>query len=324
MKLFPTIDNPIPAGAEVIAVRTRDGVTLRATAWRAGEPARGTVLLLQGRAEFIEKYFEVVGELRARGYDVVTFDWRGQGGSDRSLPIASRGHVRHFADFRHDYEAVWDELVATRARGPVTALAHSMGGCIALTGAAEGWVEVDRLVAAAPMLGLSVIGWPRAAQALARSLARLGLRRSYVPGGRDLSISRLPFAGNRLSTDEARYARNAAVAEALGSGAIGSPTIGWLVAAYDAMAVFDRDGSVEAIAAPTLIVGAGDDPVCSTPAIERFAKRLRNGRCLVLPGARHEIMMETDAIRHAFWEAFDAFVEQPAGPLPVPRPVLTG
>jgi lysophospholipase len=57
-----------------------------------------------------------------------------------------------------------------------------------------------------------------------------------------------------------------------------------------------------------LIIAAGADPVCATPAIERFSSRLKAGRVIVIPGARHEILMEQDAIREQFWAAFDAFV----------------
>jgi lysophospholipase len=56
------------------------------------------------------------------------------------------------------------------------------------------------------------------------------------------------------------------------------------------------------------VVAAGDDPVCATPAIERFAARLKSGHAIVLPGARHEILMERDPIREQFWAAFDAFI----------------
>ena len=46
-------------------------------------PARGICVLLNGQTEFIEKYFEVIDELRGRGFTVATMDWRGQGGSSR-------------------------------------------------------------------------------------------------------------------------------------------------------------------------------------------------------------------------------------------------
>jgi lysophospholipase len=59
---------------------------------------------------------------------------------------------------------------------------------------------------------------------------------------------------------------------------------------------------------PTLIIAAGADPVCATPATERFAARLKAGHAIVIPGARHEILMERDEIREQFWAAFDAFI----------------
>lgn len=313
-ELLETTVNPAPAGAELLRVTTADGVSLRAAAWSpASRPRRGTVLLLQGRAEFIEKYFEVASELLGRGFRVVTFDWRGQGGSDRGLPDRHRGHVRHFSEFRHDYEAVAGRVLAQVEREDLTVLAHSMGGCIALTAASEGWLGAARLVCSSPMIGLSLVKRPGPARAAARWLTRLGLAGRLVPGGQSASISTLAFPGNRLCTDERRYARNAAVATALGWGAIGSPTFGWLAAAYEAMDQLGRANAPRTIRVPTLVVAAGDDPVCSTPAIERFARRLLNGTLLTIPGARHEIMMETDAMRAMFWEAFDAFTAASAG-----------
>ncbi len=79
-------DNPVPVGAVTGRCLTQDGIALRYAYWHAtGLPLKGTVTILQGRAEFIEKYFETIQDLRARGHAVVAFDWRGQGGSDRLL-----------------------------------------------------------------------------------------------------------------------------------------------------------------------------------------------------------------------------------------------
>ena len=41
--------------------------------------------------------------------------------------------------------------------------------------------------------------------------------------------------------------------------------------------------------------------------------RLRAGSHLIVPGARHELLMEQDRYRAQFWAAFDAFV--PGTPL---------
>ena len=42
------------------------------------DKVRGTVVLSPGRTEPIEKYYEVIGNFLARGWCVLTHDWRGQ------------------------------------------------------------------------------------------------------------------------------------------------------------------------------------------------------------------------------------------------------
>jgi alpha-beta hydrolase superfamily lysophospholipase len=160
-------ENPIPEGARVTRIEAADRVSLRVATWLPGERARGTILLMQGRAEFIEKYAETIGDLRRRGYAVVAFDWRGQGGSDRGTSDPTRGHIDDFALYRRDVEAIAHQVLGTMPN-PVVGLAHSMGGCIALTGAREGWLPVQRLVAVAPMIDLKMVKHPRLVRALIR------------------------------------------------------------------------------------------------------------------------------------------------------------
>src|SRR5262249_13233153 len=106
------------------------GVRLRAARFDADAPA-AICLLLNGQTEFIEKYFEVIDELRGRGFSVVTFDWRGQGGSDRLLPDPRKAHIADFADYDRDLEAVLRQTVMPLSAEhglAVIAMAHSMGG----------------------------------------------------------------------------------------------------------------------------------------------------------------------------------------------------
>jgi lysophospholipase len=307
--LVATPDNPVPAGATIVPVATADGLVLRAARWDATGPRRrGTVTILQGRAEFIEKYFEVVGELRRRGFAVVAFDWRGQGGSGREVANPRKGYVRDFGDYRRDLEAIREQVLDPLMPAPRFALAHSMGGAITLGAAAEGWLPFERVVTSTPMVALFMVRRTRLARGSARLLNALGWGKSFIPGGSETSISTKPFAGNRLTGDPRRYARNAAAAAALGPGAIGDPTVAWVDAAYRHMAKLADPAAPSRIRTPTLVVAAGADPIVATPAIERFAARLKAGHAIVLPGARHEILMERDAIREDFWAAFDAFI----------------
>jgi lysophospholipase len=318
VEFITTPDNPVPGEPTLLSVTTRDGIPLRTAYWMPEtEAPQGTVCILQGRAEFIEKYFEVVGELLDRGFAVVAFDWRGQGLSGRQVSNPRKGHVRRFADFRHDLEAIRDQILVPHMPEPHFGLAHSMGGAIALNAAYETWLPFRRLVTTTPMIALCIIKRTRPSAFLARVLRLLGMGSMFVPGGGETSISTMPFKGNRLTGDPVRYARNAEVAHAMGVGAIGAPTVAWMDSAFRFMKRFADPRYSVKIRLPTLIVAAGADPVCATPATERFASRLKAGRVIVIPGARHEILMERDVIREEFWAAFDAFI--PGSPDPVPQ-----
>src|ERR1700761_2279357 len=104
MKLVSIPANPVPDNAVTGALKTPDGATLRFARWLPPAGRRGTVCIFQGRSEWIEKYFETVRDLQARGFAVATMDWRGQGMSQRQLTNPRRGYVRSFADYDLDLE----------------------------------------------------------------------------------------------------------------------------------------------------------------------------------------------------------------------------
>src|ERR1700749_3006805 len=113
------------------------GATLRAARFPAAPDvaAKGVCVLLNGQTEFIEKYFEVIDELRGRGFAVAALDWRGQGGSQRPFPDAPlKAYVRDFAGYDADMDALMQQIVAPMLEkdGRAFALAHSMGGHILL------------------------------------------------------------------------------------------------------------------------------------------------------------------------------------------------
>src|SRR3984893_14315184 len=103
MELVALAKNPVPSGATTGVFKSARGVRLRFARWEPTRPPRrGPVCVFQGRGEFIEKYFEVVADLRRRGFAVATMDWRGQGGSERALTNPRKGHVRGFWEYDRD------------------------------------------------------------------------------------------------------------------------------------------------------------------------------------------------------------------------------
>ncbi|PKP62749.1 MAG: alpha/beta hydrolase, partial [Alphaproteobacteria bacterium HGW-Alphaproteobacteria-8] len=128
-----------------------DGVRLRG-AWLSGG-SRGLVTLLQGRTEFCEKYAGVAADFAARGFDVATLDWRGQGASQRPVGHPRKGHVGDFAEFQRDLAALLASAPVAGHGGPRVMLAHSMGGAIGLRALTAGRLQVSAAVFCSPMWG---------------------------------------------------------------------------------------------------------------------------------------------------------------------------
>ena len=63
------------------------------------------------------------------------------------------------------------------------------------------------------------------------------------------------------------------------------------------------------------MLAAGRDEVVSTRNCLDIARR-QGIACIVVPGARHELLQERDEIRDQVWAAFDSFVGQLAGAQP--------
>ena len=300
-------DNPIPDGGQVEGVKTKDGVMLRAAYWRPMGAGNGKlIVVLQGRTEFIERYAETITELLKRGFHVVAFDWRGQGGSERLIANPRKGHVARFDDYGSDLTAILDH-VAVRFDGlQRMALAHSMGGAVLLRALLQKDTLFDRCVLSAPMIALSMVKQRKLAHIAANTLALMGFEHSYVPGGSDGAT--FPFEDNPLTKDEHRHAIAAKIFTIAPDLAIGSPTIGWTSTSFNAMAELQQPSIAQRIKAPILIVAGPEDRITSTVHAKIFANNLPNGQFLAINGSEHEVLLEIDPIRHSFWQAFDHFM----------------
>jgi lysophospholipase len=292
---FVEIDaNPVPPGGRVFQVDRPDGARIRAAHWPGGE--RGTVLLLNGRTEFIEKYFEVVGELQARGYAVLTLDWRGQGLSSRALADPYKGHVEDFTQFLDDLDAVIS--AAGPLAQPLYMLAHSMGGNIGLRFLLRHRGRVRRAVLSAPMTGILTPAAPGpVVRALGGVMSAMGGRGLFATASVDQATQ--PFEDNPVTRDPGRFARAQALVRAEPRLKLGAVTWGWLRAAYRSIDAVMRAPELASLETPVLILSADDERFVDTSSHAVLAARLSHARHEKFPGARHEILMERDEIRAA-------------------------
>lgn len=312
MELVAIGRNPVPTGAQAGHIKTPDGARLRFARWSASrQPERGTVCIFPGRTEFIEKYFETVGDLRRRGFAVTVLDWRGQGGSTRSLANTRKGHVEDFVKYDQDVGQFAREVVLPNCPPPYIALAHSMGANILIRQTLDPDTWIRSLVVTAPMLAIhpELLGYsPTVVSTFADASARLGFASAYAPGHSETSAQVAVFENNPLTTDRERFERNVLVAMTAPQLTIGGPTIGWLAAAMASMRRLANPEFAKRIRIPMLIFSAGEDRIVDRVASETFADRLKSGVLVSLPTSRHEIIQEQDDIRSRFWAAFDAYV----------------
>lgn len=311
-RLALTPSNPAPEGARVGFFETADRVRLRYAIWpKSAGPHRGTVCLVQGRTEYIEKYFETIADFQARGFAVATFDWRGQGGSQRLIGNATLGYVDRFEDYWTDLRSFHARILLPDCPGPYYLVGHSMGGLASLFAATQDRMMFDRVFLSAPMVSLHGMEHAIARTArLAELVSLVGLGRLPFSRRGDQRPSEAGFANNPLTSDAVRYMRMVDTIRADDGLYIGSPTFRWLAAAMRGMLEAGRDDFPARIQIPLLILGAARDEIVSTPAIERLGLRLRNGRHMIIPGGRHELFMENDTIRGQVLAAFDAFITE--------------
>ena len=304
--------NPVPSGATLGMLKSRDGVLLRFARWEATRgPVRGTACLFPGRGESIEKYFETVADLRRRGFSVAIVDFRGQGGSTRSLEDPGKGHVGSFAEYDTDVQAFMTEVVLPTCPQPYIGIGHSMGGNVLLRHSVNQGLWFDRLILSAPLLDIAPerLPVPPHVARLFSAIAGIGPgARLYVPGGSAVPVEMCPFDGNPFTSDRERFERNRQLVEQRPDLSVGAPTIGWMRAAYKSCSTIMAPAFAQQVRVPMLLVAAGTDRIVSSTAIETFASRLKIGARVALAGSQHELLQERDEIRQRFWAAFDAYL----------------
>lgn len=262
---------------------------------------------MSGRSEFIEKYFEVIKDLHARRLNVAMMDWRGQGLSERLLPIHQKGHITDFGAYKSDLVLFTEQFAIKKFKPPYILVTHSMGGVPALQLLGDGYDKFLCAVLCAPMTRIFPGNLHRKMiELLANAACTVGGATRSIPGVKEYSVE---FKGNVLTSDEPRHSRFRELQAVAPNAIIREPTYGWLKAANDAMQDLHRPGRFEKLTTPIRIVSAANDQIVVSDDHETLANQSALIDRVVIADALHEILVERDVIRAQYWEAFDAFCE---------------
>ncbi len=302
----PFYDEVAEGPARALWLTTADGVRLRAAIWPIPQGAKGTVFLLSGRTEYMEKYGRTAADLAQRGYAMISLDWRGQGLSARVLDDPMAGHIGDFSEYQSDLQALLDLARAQGLPEPWYMLAHSMGGCIGLR-TLMGDHPFKAAAFSAPMWGILMAAWMRPfATALSSASRWFHFDDRFAPGTKATTyVLDQAFSGNTLTSDAEMwdYMRRQALAHPDLS--LGGPSLGWLNAALNECQLLAQMRSPDF----PVLTGLGTaEKIVDTGPIHLRMGAWPRGKLSLFSGAEHEVLMERSATRLRFMnEAADLF-----------------
>ncbi len=305
MKAAPLFDDIAdgPPGGAAHWVETSDGLRIRIGYWRA-KAGRGTVLMLPGRTEYIEKYGPTAVEMARIGLSTISVDWRGQGLTQRMLSDPMGGHILHFRDFQFDLAALTRAAETLGLPRPWHLLGHSMGGAIGLRALMEG-LDVASAAFSSPMWGIRLSGALRpVAWGLSWAARRMALDHLYAPGTSAASYPNATgFEGNLLTSDPEQYAWMARQVELHPEIGLGGPSLRWL---NEALRECRTLAARPAPRVPCATVLGSDEMIVDAARVAARMTAWPDGELHLIEGGRHETMMETPARRGRVFDLFRA------------------
>ncbi len=310
-----------PDGFQWGSFTNAKGADIRYGHVKADGESKGTIVMLPGFRESIEKYFETVQDMKSQGYDVWLMDWRGQGGSQRYLQDnPQKMHHEGYDEQIETLHQFTQNVVDRSPSGPMLLMAHSMGGHIGLRYLKEHDGVFDRAVLTAPMVDINTGTLPKP---LARQMAKFAKAGNYldkyIPGGGDWNEEKNAFKDNNKTSDEPRFKLWMDTLRADPSLKTGDPTYGWVYHTFQSIDILGQEDYLKSIKTPILMQISGRENVVDRHAQERAAGLLPDCRRVDIADAQHEIWHEADNLRKPWLATVIGFLGEPLKPSG-PRP----
>jgi lysophospholipase len=263
------------------------------------------IIILNGRTENYLKYLETAYDLRGLGLSIYMMDHRGQGHSERVLSDRDKGYVKNFDDYVKDLKTLVDNVVKPAGHGRIFLVAHSLGGAVATRFAQTYPGKVHALILSAPMLQINTSPYPESlAYAAARTLTWFWQGESYAPGRGSYSTE--TFEEQTLTTSEVRYAMGESKLAAYPELRLGGPTNRWL--SESIWATWKAGWYANKLTMPVLLFQAGNDQIVNPGRQNSICSAAPDCELVALPGAEHELLIESDSIRDTVLHRIHLFI----------------
>ena len=293
-------------------LQNKDGKPIRC-GWNCPDNAKALIVLVEGRTEVIEEYFEMIRDLNAHGYACAIMDWQGQGLSYRYFDDNGRHHSEGFDKDIDDFKIFMDVLSKQDhfKTLPKVMLAHSMGGTITLHYIAHNPDIFKCAYLTAPMLGLNPKRFIKyAGAAILNTAAKVNWLEKHAFGQVAWNETIANIAKFKVSGDPVRRELQAHLFKANPKLRCGGVTFGWVAEALKSISFLHDPTFCKKITIPVFIAIAEKDIVVDNDGSHKTAALLPTCEKHVFKNAEHQIHRERDDIRDKFTKSFITFIEK--------------
>lgn len=288
-------------------VRVRDGAELFCVCYEAPAP-RGSVVLLHGLGETVEKYREMCYYFLKSGLTVLIYEQRGHGRSTHEVQ-AGLIYVRAFSQYVDD---LLDVLAsgAVKLPSPRYLYAHSMGGAVAALALEREGHGFARAVLSSPMIAMQYKNVPRILGYTASGIMRLlGRGKCRFPGVGEAPPPEKESFLHSGATSEARFEQYRALKSTDRQLYASSVTNKWMWEALACTRDILRRGAPERIGIPVRIYAASGEMLVLEEPQRRLAARIPQGEFVRVEDAKHELYFTHDAVFAPYVRGILAFFE---------------
>ena len=302
-----------PARIQWDYFRNRDGARIR-YCHVGGGSGKAVIVLVPGYSEFAEKYFELMRDFVARGYEVWQMDWRGYGGSDRYLSDREKAYSLGVDHDVRDLDQFVQTVAGPKSGRPLVLVAHSMGAHLGARFLHDYPGRFTAAVLCSPFFSLA----PEASQGISPAIVRglvwtmstFGFGDSWAKGNgpwRDRPGRHVTHDPVRSGIQRQWY-RSSPVLR------IGGVTNRWMLEYLRSCGQMNAGGFYSAIKVPVLLGSASEDVLTRPDTHGKACSEMGDCRLVRLEGAWHELFMETDPLRSRWLETVFEFLSAHSKP----------
>ena len=277
--------------------------------------AKTGVVILPGRTEPMLKYAEVIWDLWNQGFSIFLISHRGQGESDHLLSNPQIGHIDRYMKYPADVDNFMRTIVNPIRPKNLFLLAHSMGGGIAALYEGTYPGNFQGIILNAPMMEINTSPYPAwvANTITSTQCDTMGNNTSFAIGqgnyGDNPDFN--TYAGNGVTHSKTRWTVTKANLFANNpSLKLGGVSNQWYCNWVEGTGLIRGDALAPYNLTPTVLFQAGGDQVVNPGGQGKYCSQAQNCSLIVVPGAGHEILQETDDLRNLEMSRIVKFINQ--------------